>query len=509
MSAASYGSGYGSPESGSKGAGRVVSSFATALLVFFGGFMAIHLAWQGPKNVARYYDQAAAVYTPSLSNTPGSLEFLVQGAKRGTNGCALVASSDVASCIKKGTLPEAGFDPRVSSAAGAEIVMQRTSGSRQNVNLLSSSLTYLNGDGKDGVWSGIRDGFGAFQPTEGVVEWNGVSLPTECTFGGKNDKFNKAIRGVKSDSLVNYITNKYPNVYWQQSDVWGYCNGSRPTLVIPVEEQTHYLSQVVSVPAGVEIVTGSASGNPNVVYKQDVANLPGPVIAKSMYNVQEQEVNWMAGRAKENRSQFGFEPTSSKAQAGNNGDYLLRSAANGHTYWVTPLTLVSSQSELFVAFGIERADTVTAGKLNTFQLYALAGGDPRTVNIDQLEAIARDFMVNNAGGFIPSGGRLIEFTPATGDTWRAFGEINGRVIYRLDISASGDVAPRLVSLDPSSGDVVPNPTTTNAGTTAPSAGAGASGKAGIPATCGKPIATLSQAQIVACLQYFAGHVNAS
>lgn len=486
------------------GTGRIGVSVVTALLVAFGGFMAIHLAWQGPKNVARYYDQAATVYAPSFTNAPGSLEFLLQGAKKGTDGCALVAASDVPSCIKKGVLAKAGFDARVSSAAGAEIVMQRTSGSRQNVDLLSTSLTYLNGDGKNGVWAGIRDGFGPFQPTEGVVEWNGVKLPTECDFGGRGDKFNKAIRGVKSNSLVNYLTDRYPGVYWQQSDVWGYCNGTKPVLVLPVEEQKDYLSQVISVPAGVEIVTGSASGNPTVVYKKDAANLPGPVIAKSMYNTQEQAMNWMAGRAKENRSQFGFEPSNSRAQAGNNGDYLLRSAANGHMYWVTPLTLASSQSQLFVAFGIERADKVTAGKLNAFQLYALSASDPRTVNIDQLEAIARDFMVNNAGGFIPSGGKLIEFTPATGDTWRAFGEINGRVIYRLDISATGDVPPRLVSLDPSDGAVVANPTTTNAGTT--STGTKTS-TAGIPAVCGKPVVSLTQKQIVACLQYFASHVS--
>ena len=459
------------------------------------GANTVHLGWQNSKNVARFYARAAVVYTPSMSNAPGSLQYLLAGAHKGANGC-WVAKSDVASCIKIGTLAQAGFYPRVSSATGALTVMQRTSGSRQNVNLLPSSLTYLNGNGKDGTWSAIRDGFGAFQPTEGVVEWAGTNLPTECKFGG-HDQFNKALNGVKSNSLVNYLTRLHQNFYWSNSDVWGYCNAAhQPVIVIPLEQQVHYLSQTVSEPAGVYVLTGSRSGLPHVDYRAHATNLPGPVYPKSIADTQLTSVNWMAGRAHLDRSQFGFEPTNSGAQAGNTQDYLLKSETDGHTYWVTPLTLASSQSQLFVAYAMVRADSVTSGQLNTFKVYTLAANDPRSTNVDQLEAMAKSFMVSNAGGFIPSGGQLIEFTPAQGDFWRAFGEINGRVIYRLDISANANETPILVSLDSNN-----NPTTVAGG-----GGVSAGHGAGL-AYCGRNPQSLTNTQRLACLRLFAQAVN--
>jgi hypothetical protein len=473
-----------------------------AVIVLLGSlFQVVHLSWQNSKNVARFYDRSAVIYTPSINNAPGSLQYLLSHATKGKDGC-YVANSDVPSCVKIGSLPMAGFDPRVSSSTGALTVMQRTSGSRQNVNLLDSSLTYLNGNGKNGVWSALRDGFGAFQPTEGVVEWNGTALPTECKFGGA-DQFNKALNGVKSNSLVNYLTKLHPDLYWSSNDVWGYCSANnRPVLVFPVEKQARYLSQTVSVPAGVLVITGSRSGKPQVSYLAHARNMPGPVYPKSLADTQLTSLNWMAGRAHLDRSQFGFEPTNSSAQAGNTQDYLLKSKTDGHIYWVTPLTLASSQSQLFVAYSMVRADTVNSGQLNTFKVYALASSDTRVTNVDQLEAQAKNFMVNNAGGFIPSGGQLIEFTPANGNFWRAFGEINGRVIYRLDISTDSSVTPVLVSLDPTSGAPV-----SSGGTPGTPGKPTGNGKAGALAYCGNPVSSLNNTQKLACLRLFANSIS--
>lgn len=445
-------------------------------------YQCVQLGWNDDKNVARYYDTNTTFYTPSLSNYPPALDALMKGATKGTNGCALVGTSDVPSCIKQGSLPLSGFQPRVSSLAGAQAVMQRTSGTTQNVDLLTDTLTYLNGAGKDGVWSGIRDGQGSFQPTEGVVEWAGVGNPTECEFKG-SDSFNKAINGTKKNSLVNYIKVAYPALYWTEGDEWGYCNSkNQPVLVFPVYTQIHHLSAAVSAPAGVLVVTGSASGTPTLTYDTHAANLPGPVYPSSLAAAQRVNANWAAGRGNWQRGLFGFEPSNSLAQSGNTSEYLLKSNADHHLYWVTPLTLTSSQSQLFVAYSMVRADTVTAGHLNQFSVYVLNPTDKRVVNIDNLEASAREYVSQQNPGFFSSGGSLIEYTPTSGDVWRAFGEINGRVVYRLDISAGNFIVPRLVSLENYNG----TGTRTKTGTSY--------------AYCGQPPATLSQAQIVACVK---------
>lgn len=441
------------------------------------------------QTASSFYDRAAVVYTPSIKNAPGALQYLLSGAKKSSNGC-WEANSPVPNCVKIGTLPQAGFDPRVSSAAGALTVMQRTSGTRQNVNLWPASLEYLNGNGKDGVWSAIRDGSGVWQPTEGVVEWNGQSLPTECTFGG-TDRFNRAFHGQKSNSLINYVKRAYPNLYWSDNDTFGYCSPQhRPVIVLPVSKQISYASATLSVPAGVLVLKGSRSGNPKITYMAHAKNLPGAAYPVSVADAQLASVNFLAGRGAHDKHQFGFETANA---SGNISDFLLKSRADGHVYWVTPLTLANSQSQLFVAYAMVRADTVTSGHLNQMKIYVLGENDPRAINIDQLEAAAKTYMVNNAGGFIPSGGQLLEFTPAQGDFWRAFGEINGRVIYRLDISANANETPILVSLDQGSTSTTPTGSTP----TSPNASSGQ-----LPSYCTQSLGSLSTSQKFACARYF-------
>jgi hypothetical protein len=333
---------------------------------------------------------------------------------------------------------------------------------------------------------------------EGVVEWNGSGNPTECTFSGRYE-LNRALNGARSNSLSNYIAEKYPSLIYSESDVWGYCKGSQPIVVFPVSTQLHYRTQTVNTPAGVLIMTGSRSGTPSLSYHANAANLPGPVYSTSIADSQLDQSSWAVGRMLRTRAQFGYEPTTAAAQNGNVSDYLLRSNTDGHTYWVTPLTLRGSASQLFVAYSMVRADTVRAGHLNPYRIYVLSSTDIRRVNIDSLEASARDYLSQLNPGFFSSGGSLIEFTPTVGDVWRAFGEINGRVVYRLDISASNLVAPTLVSLENFSGS----------GTGTSPAGSTSTGSGVTPASnasCGQPLASLTQAQIIQCLKFFATQV---
>jgi hypothetical protein len=105
-----------------------------------------------------------------------------------------------------------------------------------------------------------------------------------------------------------------------------------------------------------------------------------------------------------------------------------------------------------------------------------------------MEAEARNWLAQEQPGFISSGGRLLEFTPVDGDMWRAYGELNGRVVYLLDIDATGKVAPTLTSVS--------------------SLGGPAGGSTG-PATavCGKPLSALTTSQLAFCLKQFADQLS--
>lgn len=465
------------------GATAAVSALVFVGLAAFSTVNFVGIMWHSQNRMASYYDSQTTFYVPNPANLPMSLRYLLKGAHRGPDGC-LYSSSNEGTRVCRGTLPQSGWDARVSSAAGALTVMNRTSGTSANVDLLPASLTYLQGEGKDGVWSAIRDGKGAITPTEGVVEWSGVGNPTECYFSGKNN-IDKAIWGTRGNSLSTLLAAKYPNLFWQSQNVYGYCDGSKPVIVFLMEKQAYFQHVTMAAPAGAVLVTGSRSGAPVFNYEETPKHLPGPSYPITVAAAQRVNVNWAAGR-KWLHAGFGFEPASSNAQMGNVSEYLLKSKRDGHQYYVTPLTLNSSASQLFVAYAVVRADTVRSGHLNKLSVYVLSPNDPRVVNVDNLEATAKDYVSQQDPGFFSSGGQLIEFTPVDGNVWRAFGELNGRVVYRLDISANNSIQPNLVSLESFTG-------TTS--TKDPNK------------VCGTSISQLSQAQIENCLKLFASGLS--
>ena len=121
----------------------------------------------------------------------------------------------------------------------------------------------------------------------------------------------------------------------------------------------------------------------------------------------------------------------------------------------------------------------------------LAPSDSRQINVDNMEAEARNWLAQQQPGFISSGGKLLEFTPLGGNRWRAYGELNGRVVYLLDIDATGRFSPTLTSVSP-------------LGSGAGGAGAGPGAGAGVSnAVCGKALSSLSTSQIATCLREFA------
>lgn len=457
-----------------------VATAAVGVLVVIAALIPfVKTNWDGDKDVGRFYNSATTFYAPSLGNPPTSLQYLLRSSEREPGGCTVNRASDVPNCVRQGTRPQAGFTARTSSADGALLAMQRTSGSTQNVDLLDDTLVYLQGKN---AWSAIRDGSGNSAHTEGVVEWKGDGTPSECYFGGQ-DQFDKAITGAHTNSLSNVMAKKFPTLFWALGDSYGYCDGSHPVLVFLVQEQRHYLDQTVSVPAGAVEVTGSPSGAPVFSYKPDLTDAPGPSYPYSTADAQLDANTWAAGRSDQAHGLFGY-----ARDENGDGDYLLRSDADGHTYIVTPLTLTSSQSQLYVAYAVVRADTVRAGHLNPMSIYVLANDDVRRINIDSLEASAKNYLSTQVPGFFSSGGQLNDFTPLTGDVWRSFAEINGRVVYRLDISASNAIQPNLVSLDTYATGAGAKNTNTNA-------------------ACGTAVAQLTQAQIVQCAQTFVAHLN--
>jgi hypothetical protein len=472
------------------------------------------VVWDADKDIARYYGRSTTFVVPDLKNPPKAINRLFnQNPKGDGSNCTKRGpkGDDVATCIIEGSLPIAGWEPRVASLDGAKIVMKRTSGSTPGVTLDESTIAYLNAhNGQKAMWSGIRDGSGKYQAMDGVVEWTGgTDKPTECSFSTKDkDGIDRAIHGEKGNSLPNLLNDRFPKFNFTMSDSWGYCDGSHPVIVFPVQKQVHWKNQTVKAPAGVVTMRGSASGHAVFKYQATVkaGELPGPVYPASTVVNQRQAIEWAGGRKIQEGNKLTFDPADSPAQEGNDSEYLLENATDHRLYWVTPLT-PNGDSELFVAYSVTPADQVSSGQLNRQKVYMLADNDPRMVNLDNLLADAKTYVSTEQPGFISAGGKIVEFLPTgskkpgdKGDEWQAYGEIGGRVAYRLDLTATGWLTPKWVSLEPTTeqpGQTTPGGTNTG-GTTPPATGA---------VNCGKPAKDLSQSDLVKCLQQFADELG--
>ena len=185
------------------------------------------------------------------------------------------------------------------------------------------------------------------------------------------------------------------------------------------------------------------------------------------------------------RSSFGFKPTTATSQYGNVSEYLLQNPATRRLYWVTPLTPRGSDSQQFVAWAITPADHARDGRLNTTRIYVLPDDSPKIINLIDLEARAKQALSATNPGFFSAGGRIVEFLPVNAGRWQAYGELNNRVNYRLDIPTNSQARTQVVDL---SGGSTSTSGPTNTGSRS--------------AVCGKDPATLTDDQLALCIKEF-------
>ncbi|MFF4340708.1 hypothetical protein ACFY00_12320 [Kitasatospora sp. NPDC001540] len=462
--------------------------------------------WDDDKDAGRFYARSTVLDIPAGgAATPRSVLPVTEHSRPGDGDrCDLVGTADVPACVKTAPMPDFAFEARTASYAAATKALTDSAGLSSGVHLLGHSLHYLPGsaDGA-GAWTAVLDGSGE-QPMEGVAVWDGSSNSVAgCGFRGDH-AFDRAFGGTGAVSLRNLLAERFPDLVYSEQDVWGYCDGpdvrtARPVVVISVARQTAWKQRTVLAPAGVLVLKGSADGRPDITYRPTAApgELPGAVYPASVVRSQIHEVQWLGGRGAKDDRNFGYEHTSAAANATNPGEFLLRSKADGHLYYVTPLVPRESSSQLVVAFAVLQADRVGDG-LNDLHVYVRADDAP-PVNLDVLTSRMVSYMAQQTSITISAGpgGALQEIIPFGHDMWRGFVDFNGQTQDYIDLSGDATVTPNLVSLrgpiTPPGGQPQPAPTATPApATPAPQPTAPATG-------CGDDPARLSDRQLADCI----------
>jgi hypothetical protein len=362
---------------------------------------------------------------------PSFVRGLTEGAESKADGpCALLGKHEITGCVARGELAS-NWEPRVVSIAAAKYQMKTNSASVANTELRENTAGYLYRRGEDGAVqvkvSAVRDGKDD-GPLHSVVEWDGRGNPTSCLFTGKY-AIDTSFNGNHSRNLRDLLADKYSNLHYDDEDIWGYCDGDEPKVVIPVVRQVDYAHRTLMRPGGVLVVTGR-DGKTNVEHRAKVGpdDMPGPSYPITMVIKQRELSSWAAGKEPDDEGGFGFELTGADTQQGNIGVYQLMSKDDGRRYWVSPLRARGSDSEQLVAYSITPADTVADGTYNTQRIYVLDDNDNRITALTRLENRIKNVLANDPS-FYPAGGKVIEFLPLDGQTWQAFGELNGQVKY--------------------------------------------------------------------------------
>ncbi|MEV4559248.1 hypothetical protein AB0K51_19975 [Kitasatospora sp. NPDC049285] len=466
--------------------------------------------WDDDKDAGRFYAAATVLDVPAGgAATPRSVLPVTEHSRAGDGSrCDLVGTADVPSCVKTAPMPDFDFDARTASYAAATKALTDSAGLTSGVHLMGHSLHYLpDASQGGGVWTAVLDGSDE-QPMEGVAVWDGRSNSVAtCAFRGDH-AFDRAFAGTGAASLRNLLAERFPGLVYSDQDIWGYCDGSdtrtaQPVVVVSVARQIAWQQRTVLEPAGVLVLRGSADGRPSVTYRAEVApgELPGAVYPASMVRAQIQEVQWLGGRGAKDDRGFGYAHTSAATNAANPGEFLLRSKADGHLYYVTPLVPRESSSQLVVAFAVLQADRVGNG-LNDLHVY-VRGDDSPSVNLDVLASRMVSYMAQQTSITIStgSGGALQEIVPFGKDMWRGFVDFNGQTQDYIDLSGDATVTPNLValrgSITPPGGQPSPAPAPSGSPTAAPPTAAPPNGAP--VAGCGGDPAQLTTEQLAACV----------
>ncbi|MER7767028.1 hypothetical protein [Kitasatospora sp. NPDC096140] len=450
--------GYVAEQSGAGFRGwRVRLAVAAVLLAVVGSLVRVGTGlWDDDKDAGRYYAAATVLDVPAGgAGTPRSVLPVTEHTRAGDGGrCDLVGTADVPACVKTAPMPDFDFEARTASYAAATKALTDSAGLTSGVHLMGHSLHYLpDAPQGGGVWTAVLDGSGE-QPMEGVAVWDGRSNSVAtCAFRGDH-AFGRAFAGTGAVSLRNLLAERFPDLVYSDQDIWGYCDGAdprtaEPVVVISVARQIGWRQRTVLEPAGVLVLRGSSDGRPSMTYRAEVApgDLPGAVYPASVVRDQIHEVQWLGGRGAKDDRGFGYDHTSAATNAVNPGEFLLRSKADGHLYYVTPLVPRESSSQLVVAFAVVQADRVGGG-LNELHVY-VRGDDAPSVNLDVLASRMVSYMAQQTSITISAGqgGALQEIVPFGRDMWRGFVDFNGQTQDYIDLSGDATVSPNLVSLN--------------------------------------------------------------
>ena len=95
----------------------------------------------------------------------------------------------------------------------------------------------------------MLDGSGKATPTYGIASWDGASNTVKVACRFAPGAFDRAFHGGAATAAERSA--RVPRPRWDEDDVWGYCQGASPVIVVPVTRQLAYKNRTAMTAAGV------------------------------------------------------------------------------------------------------------------------------------------------------------------------------------------------------------------------------------------------------------------
>ena len=227
-------------------------------------------------------------------------------------------------------------------------------------------------------------------------------------------------------NLARAINDRRRGVTYEHADLYAYCDGQTPIVVVPLKRQVGWLV-VTERPAGVALYNGHTG---KVTLRATAAGVPGPAYPLSLAAKQRQALTASGGYWDYRAGRSGYETSESDTNSGNTTEFVLPdTAAHQRSLYATMLTgrgSATAISALAVVDGQARD-----GRLAGLSVYRTR---PEWVSPSAIESrIKADYQD------LPNwqNQQVMEISPLDGGHWVATIGNGQNVLYR--VHGSGDL----------------------------------------------------------------------
>ncbi|GIE36211.1 hypothetical protein Ait01nite_092560 [Actinoplanes italicus] len=274
------------------------------------------------------------------------------------------------------------------------------------------------------------DRFGTLVERRGWLAGYEVGLVQEVPLGSNSrgsqrcafdlEKADARIGGWFGHNLGRKISNVQRGVRFDDRDVYVYCSGETPIVVVPLKRQVGVLT-VTERPAGVALYDGRTG---KLTITTDTASIPGPTYPISLAARQREGTAAVGGFADWWFERGGWDASDDGANDGNDSEFTLRYTDGTNSAYVTPLTPQGEASSVVAVSTVPTRHTGSGLAPMTVHRLDPTWSSPEAI-VQLIKAEYRDVCCYNED-------RVFEVVPTGGTTWTATVGSEQSIRYRVE-----------------------------------------------------------------------------